>query len=86
MRSGESRRLRTSCASPDLTVLHRVEAVRVPGRLGISYADIARGRPMLVHSATAFESDEVKTRALSFSSAPWFQASGVDPMSIVRAP
>ena len=41
---------------------------------------------MLDHSASAFESEEGETRALSFRTAPWLRASGYDPTAIVRAP
>ena len=41
---------------------------------------------MLDHGASAFESEEGETRALSFRTAPWLRASGYDPTAIVRAP
>src|SRR6476659_4747567 len=76
--------MRTSCASLDSTALHRVGAIRVP--TVPSSTNIARGSPMLVHGATAFESEEGEMRALSFRTVPWLPASNYDPMSIVRAP
>ena len=78
--------MRTPCASPDLTVLHRDGAVRVPGRLGISYADIARARPMPDHAASSFEREKGETSTLSFKTVPWLPASRFDPRPIVRAP
>ena len=47
---------------------------------------MARGRSMLDHGASAFERETGETSALSFRTVPWFQASGFDPMPIVRAP
>ena len=41
---------------------------------------------MLVHGATAFESEEGETRALLLGPVPWLPASGDDPTEIVRAP
>ena len=76
----------TSRASPDLTVLYRIEAVRVPSRPGTSETDIARVRPLLDLGASAIGSEEGETRALSFRTVPWLPASSYDPMSIVRAP
>ena len=78
--------MRTSWASRDLTLLHRVGAVRVPGRLGISYADIARGSPMLVHGASGFEREKGETSVLSFRTVSWLPVSDFDPLPIVRAP
>jgi hypothetical protein len=67
-------------------VLHRVGAVRVPCRPCPSSSDIARGRPMLVHGASAFGGEEDERRAYSFKTVQSFPASGNDPTPIVRAP
>jgi hypothetical protein len=40
----------------------------------------------LDHSAVGFESKEGETRAFSLRTVPWLQASGFDPMPILRAP
>ena len=41
---------------------------------------------MLDHGASAFEREKGETSVLSFRTVLWFQASGFDPMPIVRAP
>src|SRR4030095_10823242 len=47
---------------------------------------MARGRPMLVHGASALEREQGQTSALSFRTVPWLPASSFDPLPIVRAP
>ena len=78
--------MRSSCASRDLTTLHRAGAVRVQRRPGSSYADIARARSMPAYGASSFESEESKRRVFSFKTVPWLSASGYDPRPIMRAP
>ena len=58
----------------------------MPGRLGNSYADIARAKPMPDHGATGFEGEEGETRALSFRTVTWFRVASFDPLPIVRTP
>ena len=58
----------------------------MPSRLGISYANIARDRPMLVHGASAFGSEEGERRAFLSRTVPWLPAFSYDPTPIVHTP
>src|SRR6185369_4576696 len=66
--------------------LRRVRAVRVAGRRGPQWSDRGRARPIHVHGATAFETEEGETRDLSLRTVPSLAASSYDPTPIVRAP
>ena len=78
--------MRTSCTSPDLTVIHRDGAVRVPSRPGTSDTDIARARPTPDHGASGFVSEKGETRALSLRTVTWLHVASFDPLPIERAP